>query len=205
MFCPRCGSQNTDTTKFCRQCGLAMTQVTGYVASGGTGSLVPPPAMHAPAPPVQASRNPISKLTEGMTPKQKKVLAILGFVFLPGFFAVADIEFMVPIAGVFMILGIVWASIYFKNQERRLQNQQFWQQQQELMQQMQTPGQPGSLPYPAQRPIQQSVQPTQYQQPVYQPPRAPQAPQAPQVQSPPPTNPLRGPGSVVEDETRRLQ
>ena len=38
MYCPRCGSPNTDTIKFCRQCGLALQQVTGYVASGGTGA-----------------------------------------------------------------------------------------------------------------------------------------------------------------------
>ena len=39
MYCPRCGSPNPDATKFCRQCGLALTQLTGYVASGGTAVL----------------------------------------------------------------------------------------------------------------------------------------------------------------------
>jgi hypothetical protein len=193
MYCPRCGSPNNDTTKFCRQCGLALTQVTGYVASGGTGSLTPPPAPT----PKRPGGNPIGKLTEGMTPRQKKILAILCFVFLPGFFAVADIDFMVPIAGVVMILGIVWSSIYFKNQERRLANQQLWQSQQDLIRQMHqqapTPAQPGALPHPA-LPISQPTQ-QQPRQPVYQPPMVP---------SPPPTNPLKGLGSVTEEETQRL-
>ena len=36
MYCAGCGAPNTDTTKFCRLCGLPLTQLADYVASGGT-------------------------------------------------------------------------------------------------------------------------------------------------------------------------
>lgn len=170
MYCPRCGAPNTDTTKFCRQCGLPMAPLTGYVASGGAVPPVTPPV--APA--------PLDQLTEGMTPRQKMVLAILCFVFLPPILGALRMGPLAGIAGMLMVPGIIWAVFHFKAQERRLQ------QQQQMMQQPSPPlAQPPSQPPALQIPI--------YQPPVYQPP------------APPPTNPLRQErGSVIEEETRHL-
>lgn len=67
MYCPRCGSQNTETTKYCRQCGLPLQQVSGYVATGGTGALAQPlfqsqahqPQLNAPG------TNPLAEISQG--------------------------------------------------------------------------------------------------------------------------------------------
>lgn len=182
MFCPRCGSPNPDTTKFCRQCGLGLQQVTGYVASGGTAPLPPAPA--APA-------NPIAKATEGLTPKQKMILTIMLMVMSPAIFGtfggvtgLGELGgSLAGISAVLMPIGIVWAVMRYRVQQRRLQEAMF---QQQPMYPPMPPVAPYSLPQPGQQPI-----PQNYQQPVYQP-------------SPPPTNPIRQPISVVEDETRRL-
>ncbi len=114
MYCPRCGSQNTETTKYCRQCGLPLNQIVGYVSSGGTAPL-------APARPTAS--NPIGKLTEGMSPRQKMVLLILLFVFAPGIFAAAGFDFLAPAAGVLMVLGIVWAVFRYKAEMRQLKQE----------------------------------------------------------------------------------
>lgn len=165
MYCPRCGAPNTDTTKFCRQCGLPMAQLTGYVASGGALTPAPPPV--APT--------PLEQLTAGMTPRQKMVLAILCFVFLPPIFGTLGLRPLAGIAGMLMVPGILWAVFYFKMQERRLRQQQLRQQ---------------SLPSLVQTP---TPQPPVLPEPTYQPPAAP------------PTNPLRQQrGSVTEEETRQL-
>lgn len=198
MYCPRCGSPNTDTIKFCRQCGLALQQVTGYVASGGTGALTPPP---------QTSLNPIAKATDGFTPKQKMILTILLLVFSPAIFgtfgAVTGLEeFGAALAGisaVLMPIGIVFTVMRYKAQKQRLAQAQMQyapmppgQMQPQMPYQSVVP--PSAVPqYSLPQPIQQPIAPPQnYQQPIYQPP------------SPPPTNPLQRPSSVVEDETRRL-
>ncbi|MBK7597364.1 MAG: zinc ribbon domain-containing protein [Acidobacteria bacterium] len=98
MFCPRCGSQNTDTTKYCRQCGLPLTQLTGYVATGGTAPL-------QPLPPLQQASSALSKMTEGLSPKQKMVIENSAFRLLPAIFGALGelIPFAVrlaPVAGV---------------------------------------------------------------------------------------------------------
>ncbi len=177
MYCPRCGTPNTETTKFCRQCGLPLTQVTGYVASGGTGALTPPPD--------QAS---IDK--GGFTPKQRMILAILLFIFAPGIMAVLTEtlglrnfgEGLTAITGIMVPLGIVWAVFRYKAQIRRLQQQQ-------IQQQMH---QPIHQAHPA------------FQPQAHQPPMAPTA--SPASLSAPPTNPISTPvrGSVTEDETQKL-
>src|SRR5262249_5297474 len=83
MYCPRCGSQNTDTTKFCRQCGLPLAQVMDYVAVGGTGALARPPS---PPPP------PLLETSEMLALKQKKIMTILGVCIAPVVFAIiADV------------------------------------------------------------------------------------------------------------------
>ncbi len=176
MFCPRCGSQNTETTKFCRQCGLPLTQITSYVATGGTGALTP-----APPPP------PISIEPDGLTPKQRMALTIILIVLSPAILGVlagiTDLDLFGYLAGlvsVLMPLGIVWTIFHYKAQMRKLQQKAF---QQQIMQQQMTPPQPQPMPMPA-------FQPRSYQAPL----------------SPPPTNPLADQrrGSVTEDETRRF-
>jgi len=197
MYCPRCGSPNTDTTKFCRQCGLALQQVTGYVASGGTAQFPQPPA---------APSNPLAQVTDGLTPKQKMILTILLLAFSPAIFgtfgAVTGLGSLggalAGISSILMPIGIVFTVMRYKAQKRQLEQAMMQQPMYPHMpmptmqHQMPPPVAPYGLPQSTQQPIQQPVQ--QPRQPVYQPPMAP---------STPPTNPL-GPGSVIEDETRRL-
>lgn len=179
MFCPRCGSQNPDTTKFCRQCGLGLQPVTGYVASGGTASLQPPPR----------SGDVISKTAEGLTPKQQMILLIMMFVMSPAIFGTLGLGRLSGISAVLIPIGVVFAVMRYKSQQRQLQEAMMMQQAMNPpMQQQMPPVTPYSLPQAAQEPIPQT-----YQQPAYQQP------------SPPPTNPLKPPASVTEDETRRLQ
>ncbi len=180
MYCPRCGSPNTDTTKFCRQCGLGLTQVTGYVASGGTAQF-PPSTM-------QSSSNPLAKVTEGLTPKQQMILTIMLLVFSPAIFGVLGMGSLSGISGVLMPIGIVFTVMRYKAQKRRLQEIQQQMYPQMPMQTMMPPyAPPHGLPQPGHQPVQQTSQ-----QPVYQ-------------STPPPTNPIKPPSSVTEDETRRFQ
>ncbi len=178
MYCPRCGSQNTETTKFCRQCGLPLQQVTGYVATGGTGALTQPPAQ--PAPPPQ-----FAETAEMMALKHKRTLTILSVCILPIIFAIiADnvlkLDDLAGIPFLLVPLGIVWASFRYKTQLRRLQEEQL---QQYYAQQYQQPMQQASAP-----------------QPLFQSQSA-----QPQLDAPR-TNPLAdlSHGSIVEDETRKL-
>ncbi|MEK7831173.1 MAG: zinc ribbon domain-containing protein [Acidobacteriota bacterium] len=176
MYCPRCGTANTETIKFCRQCGLPIAQVSGFVASGGTGALVSPPQMNA----MQQQSVPIqlAETSEMLALKQKRILTILAMILLPIVAAIVGEELFNAgevFAVLFLLipLGVTWAIYHYKTQLRRLQEQQ----------------------------IQQHFAPPQ---PVYQQPAAAPAPMPqPMFQgqlSPPPTNPL----SVVEDETRRF-
>lgn len=151
MYCPRCGAPNTDTTKFCRQCGLPMAQLTGYVASGGAVPPAPPPV--APT--------PLEQLTAGMTPWQKMVLAILCFVFLPPIFSALGLRPLAGVAGILMVPGILWTVFHFKAQGRRLRQQQMMQP-------------PTPIPPLTQPPPEQPVLPAQtYQPPIYQSSAAP--------------------------------
>lgn len=201
MFCPRCGSPNPETTKFCRQCGLGLTQISSYIATGGTGQLTPPAA---------ASTSSLAQLTAGYSPKQKMVLAILCLIFLPGMLAgmssaIGLEDFFGPVAAVMMCVGIPWVVIHFRNQARLLE-QQRWH-----MQMQMNPYPLGTPVSPVQPYLQAPPQP-QLQVPIAQPIQQPYAPQ-PVYQAPPPvrpahppnTNPLgTAPGSVIEDDTRRL-
>lgn len=53
MFCPKCGQQATETTRFCSRCGLALSGLAEWLAAGGS------PAARgdeAPAPPPASPR-----------------------------------------------------------------------------------------------------------------------------------------------------
>ena len=103
MYCPRCGSQDADATKFCRQCGLPLAQVSDYVATGGTGAIARPAA-----PP------PLPETSEMLALKQQRILTIMGVCIAPIVLAIlADEAFRVgDLAGLPFLLvpiGIVWA------------------------------------------------------------------------------------------------
>lgn len=124
MFCPRCGSSNSDTTKFCRQCGLPLTRVTDYVASGGTA-----PLTHSPS-----SQSRITKSIEWMTPKQQMIVTILLLVFSPAIFGVLDGLIgigggLAGISAVLMPIGIVLAVFRYSYQKRHLRKPQVQQNQ----------------------------------------------------------------------------
>jgi len=186
MYCPRCGTPNTDTTKFCRQCGLPLAQITGYVATGGTGALTQPPSYSAP-PPFQ-----FTETAEMLALKQKRILTILSVCIAPVIFAIIASEVfnadeMAGIPFLLVPLGIAWAAFRYKTQLRQLQEQQLQQ-------------------YYAH---QQYHQPTPQQTPgpklIFQPPSN-QPPSGQPELNAPRTNPLAEPsrGSVVEDETRKF-
>lgn len=184
MFCPRCGSPNPETTKFCRQCGLGLQQVTGYVASGGT----------APLPQAQTgSADLISKATEGLLPKQQMILMIMLMVMSPAIFGTLGLGWLSGVSAVLMPIGIVFTVMRYKAQKRRMQELMMQQPMYppmppyQMPQQMQPPVAPYGLPQPMQQPIQMNYQPSAHQP------------------SPSPTNPLKPPASVTEDETRRFQ
>jgi hypothetical protein len=117
MYCPRCGNAVTETTKFCKSCGLSLAPVTSYVASGGTGALAP--------------QAPQAAQPAGMPPSQKMVLAILFFVFAPAIFAVLGKglgaeeagRMLAAIFGVLMVPGIIWSVFYFKARQREWEQQ----------------------------------------------------------------------------------
>jgi zinc ribbon protein len=138
MFCPNCGAQAAENTKFCRQCGLPLNRLAEYVASGGTAPLDPPP--------------PLEKTALGLTPKQKLVLTIMLFVFAPGLFGFLGTligwEQLAAIPGMLMPLGIVWAVFRYKNQMRRLRYQEL----QQTLEQAQQRFQPQSYQPPLQAP-----------------------------------------------------
>ena len=179
MFCPRCGSQNTDATKYCRQCGLPLAQVSDYVAAGGTGAIARPPAQ------------PLPETSEMLALKQQRILTILGVCIAPVVFAIlADEVFKFgDLSGIPFLLvpiGIVWARFRYKMRLRLLQERQL----QEYYAQHHQP-----MP-------QQAPTPKLILQPQTDPS---QMAQLAQVDAPR-TNPLPepSPGSVVEDETRKF-
>lgn len=204
MYCPRCGSLNADTTKYCRQCGLPLAQLADYVARGGT-----TPLAQANLPNLA---QPVTQSLEGMTPRQKMALTIIGLTMLIPLFAVTGEvlfhnEEIAAIPAMLLPFGIIWAVFHFRNQARRLEQEQ-WQRQMQMNQMHAgAPLQPQPyLPPPVQPPIQQATQPPRPQA-VLQPMPAPsyQTPLPATPQEPPNTNPLgNAPSSVVEDETKRL-
>lgn len=178
MFCPRCGMQNTETTKYCRQCGLPLNQVAGYVALGGAGALIPPQPH-----PVQLP-GPLPETPEMISLKQKKVLSMMIIPLIPLFLTIAlgDLGGLIAIPWVSIPLAYVWLSFRFKAEMRRLQDEQ--------IQQYLAGQQSGYQPTPQPPPAPPAFQPRPHQHPL----------------PPQPTNRLDADvrSSVTEDETRRF-
>jgi len=158
-----------------------MAQVSGFVASGGTGALISPPPVQTPNIPIQ-----LAETSEMLALKQKRILTILAMILLPIVATVIGEEAFNAGEGfavMFLLipLGVTWAFYHYKTQLRRLQEKQI---QQHFASQQPMYHQPG-----------QGFQPSPIPQPMFQ-----------GQLTPPPTNPLNvaTPSSVVEDETRRF-
>src|SRR5262245_24946972 len=154
MFCPKCGVQITETTKYCKSCGMSLAPVMDFVASGGNAPL---------------GASSWTSVFSDFSPAQKMWLIILTLIFSP--ILLGAVPFFVPIAIVWMILQ--------HNKQKRY------------------PGAPVAIP-------------GYYQQPQIQP-----TPTNPLNESRPMARPMASqtgalisgaaPGSVIEDDTRRLQ
>jgi hypothetical protein len=160
-----------------------MAQVSGFVASGGTGALISPPPVQTPNIPIQ-----LAETSEMLALKQKRILTILAMILLPIVATIIGEEAFNAGEGfavMFLLipLGVTWAFYHYKTQLRRLQEKQI---QQHFASQQPMYHQPG-----------QGFQPSPIPQPMFQ-----------GQLTPPPTNPLNvanpTPSSVVEDETRRF-
>jgi hypothetical protein len=115
MYCPRCGTQAIETTKFCRSCGLAMTPVTTYVATGGTAPLTPPPV------PMDSSPMSTAKgFWQKLPPNQQMIASILAFIFAIPFLGVFAGGRLAGMAAILMPLGIVWSVLYFRAKQREM-------------------------------------------------------------------------------------
>ncbi len=181
MYCPRCGAQNTETTKFCRQCGLALAQISNYVATGGTGPLPQTPAQ----PPVYAAPPfQFTETAEMMALRHKRTMTVLAMLIAPVVLTIIGEEVfnageVMAILFLMIPLGVMWAVSRYRVQLRQLQEQQ----------------------------LQQHYAPPQHH---HQPPPQPtfQARDRQPALSPPPTNPLNvanpAHGSVTEEETQRF-
>lgn len=116
MYCPRCGTQAIETTKFCRSCGLALTPVTTYVATGGTAPLTPPPTSFE-ATPARSARSFWDKLP----PNQQMIASILAFIFAIPFLGVFAGGRLAGMAAILMPLGIIWSILYFRAKQREFE------------------------------------------------------------------------------------
>ena len=183
MYCPRCGAEAGDTTKFCRGCGLPLIPIAGYVASAGTSAIMSVSQVH------QSPKDQVLSAWYGLTWKQQMILSILFFCFLPGIFGVLGdmpgpfhiFRALTPIAGFAVPLGIVFSVFRARSCKARQ-----LQQEAARASAIQT----------------QTYNQALYTQPMVSMPPVPE----PQKLVPHQTNPLSevGPGSVIEDETQRL-
>jgi hypothetical protein len=124
IYCPQCGSGMSETTKFCKNCGLPLAQVQSYVTTGGTAPLTPLPPSTPPG------------SLEGLTPRQQKKLTIMMFILAPMILgalggALHAGRVFGPLAGIaflLMPLGIMWAKFRYEAQEQRLRQQPWYPQ-----------------------------------------------------------------------------
>ncbi len=140
MYCPRCGTQVIETTKFCRSCGLALTPVTTYVATGGTAPLTPPP-LYAETTSTSTARSFWNKLP----PSQQMIASILSFIFAIPVLGVLAGGRLAGLAAILMPLGIIWSVLYFRAKQR-----EFDQRHPQPTAQMYTPPQPAAFHTPSQ-------------------------------------------------------
>lgn len=131
--------------------------------------------------PIQRSRNPLAQIFSNFTPRQKMILAIVLAIFSPAFFAVLDAGDVSPLAAVFMPVVILFSVFYFRNQEKQLKVIQSAEHQ--------------AVPLPG-----RDVATTPYVPPRSEPVALP-SPTTSSLVSPQAAIP---PGSVTEDETRKL-
>ncbi len=179
MYCPRCGTQANQTTKYCRSCGLPLLPVINYVSTGGTSTLQPP------VPESPKSENSMVRAFQELEPKQQMTFSILFFIFLVPLLGVLSGIFppfraLVPLAAIGMPLGIVWSVMRYKAFERRMQQQLY-----------------ANSFQPQVHPPTQFPQQTAYQPPTMTAPTTNQLDES-QLYPPPSLS------SVTEDETRRL-
>lgn len=115
MYCPRCGTQVNETTKFCRSCGLALVPVTNYVATGGTAPLTPPPVTAAGAP-----LSPARSWWQKLPPGQQMIASILAFIFSVPVLGILAGGRLAGLAAILMPLGIIWSVLYFRAKQKEL-------------------------------------------------------------------------------------
>jgi len=87
MFCPKCGVQILEPTKYCKGCGLALAPLTDFVTTGG-------------AAPLGASS--WTNALSGLSAAQKTWLITMALIFSP--ILLGALPFFVPIAIVWMVL-----------------------------------------------------------------------------------------------------
>jgi zinc-ribbon domain len=159
MFCPKCGVQLVETTKYCKSCGLALGPMADFVAKGGLAPL---------------GASSLNSAFSGFSSWQKVWLASLAIICSP---------FILPLAPFLFPIAIVWMALQYKLQKRQL-----------------------DALATIQPMVQPAVQPDYIQQPRIQPLQANLLYES--RQSVLQTGSLISeatPGSVVEDDTRRLQ
>jgi hypothetical protein len=140
MYCPRCGTQAIETTKFCRSCGLAMTPVTTYVATGGTAPLT------SPLPTDDSPLSTVKGFWQKLPPNQQMIASILAFIFAVPFLGVFAGGRLAGMAAILMPLGIVWSVLYFRAKQRESDQRRF---QSQPPPQMYTPPTPTTTQQPA--------------------------------------------------------
>ena len=147
IYCPQCGSGMNEATKFCKHCGLPLAQLSTYVQTGGTAPLASPP-------PTAPTNEPKKTNFPGtLTPRQRLVLLILLFIFAPALLAILGdfggpfrlFRAFVPLSGLLMIPGIIWAVFDYRNRVRQVFTPP-WVQRQQMPVQPQAYQMPQALP-----------------------------------------------------------
>jgi hypothetical protein len=139
LYCPRCAMQQTETTKFCRGCGLPMMEVVQFVQSGGKTGLsarnpLPmdtfdrvygvteiPPLKSEATPSASASLTRLlHSAWDALSPRQKMVLAMLVTAMSPAILGVLDApDKLIGFSAILIPLVILFVFFYFRNQARQ--------------------------------------------------------------------------------------
>jgi len=148
MFCPRCGASINDSLKYCRNCGLPISQISSYVATGGSANLAP-------------QSEPGALSGEYLTPKQRMTLTIMLVILSPAIFAVLGKSLGLPpgiasIPAVLMPVGLIWAVFHYKAQVRRRRLEQQYGMMAPTTAHTPQPPQVAPVPYPTPLPPHQT-------------------------------------------------